>query len=211
MDGDGAAPRPVSKASSKRPGFLSRLLYRLLTRFHRWAESGWGGFAVGRWGILQGSVMPGPTDVVLVPLGIADPGRVFRLALWATAGATLGGLVAYGVGAFGGEHTVLPLLERFGVAHQTLARARVALEERGWLVVALSTISPLPSKVVCLAAGVFGVPVWQFLPALLVGRAARFLSIAALLRFAGPGVIDAVAHRAGVRPRTWETEPAAPQ
>ena len=35
------------------------------------ACSGWGGPAVGTWGLLQGSVMPGPTDMVLVPLGLA--------------------------------------------------------------------------------------------------------------------------------------------
>lgn len=163
---------------------------------------------MGGWGFLQGSVVPGPTDIVLVPLGISDPGRVFRLALWATAGATLGGLVAYSIGLFGGEQVALPLLERYGVAPAVLERARAAVEERGWMVVALSTISPLSAKVVCLAAGAFGVPLWQFVPALLLGRAARFLSIGAVLRFAGPGVIDAVARRAGVRPRSWETAAA---
>jgi membrane protein YqaA with SNARE-associated domain len=198
-----AEPRPAApEAPGARPGVVSRAIYRLLARFHGWAESGWGGPAVGGWGFLQGSVMPGPTDTVLVPLGLSDPGRVFRLALWATLGATLGGLAAYGLGFSGGDRFALPLLERLGVSASVLARTESALAAHGWLVVALSTVSPLSSKAVCVAAGAFGVPLWQFLPALAMGRAARFFTIALVLRFAGPGLLDTIARRAGVRPLT---------
>lgn len=193
---------PAPAAATRRPGLVSRALYRVLARIHGWAESGWGGPAVGGWGFLQGSVVPGPTDTVLVPLGLSDPGRVFRFALWATLGATLGGLAAYGLGFSGGDRFALPLLERLGVSATMLARTESALATHGWLVVALSTVSPLSSKAVCVVAGAFGVPLWQFLPALAMGRAARFFTIALLLRFAGPGLLNAIARRAGVRPLT---------
>ena len=208
-----SSPPPSHSSSSAAPpterrgGFVARLLYRLLAMFHRWAESGWGGAAVGGWGFLQGSVMPGPTDMVLVPLGIADPGRVFRLALWATLGATLGGLLAYAIGVLAFDEVGRPLLQLLGVSERLLEASHARFDRQGWLLVLVSTISPLSSKVICLAAGAFGVPVWEFVPALLVGRLTRFGTIAVLVRFAGPKLLDTLSRRAGVRPSVTRVLP----
>ena len=69
---DPHAAAPTSEAGVRAPGGpISRLLYRMLAMFHRWAESGWGGAAVGSWGYLQASVMPGP----LSGIAIASPRR----------------------------------------------------------------------------------------------------------------------------------------
>jgi membrane protein YqaA with SNARE-associated domain len=58
-------------------------------------------------------------------------------------------------------------------------------DRHGWLLVFVSTISPLSTKLTCIAAGAFGLPVVTFFPALLVGRAIRFTALTILLRFAG--------------------------
>lgn len=201
------ANRTPSAAVGARPGggWLSRLIYRVLRLCHRWAESGWGGPAVGSWGFLQASLVPGPTDTLLVPLGLSDPGRVFRLAAWATLGATLGGVAAYLIGVHGFDALGRPMLEFMGVSERTLVASQDAFARRGWIFVLLSTVSPLSSKVVCLAAGAFGVPIWQFAPALLAGRMVRYFAIAAVLRYAGPRVLDAIAHRVGVPPVAHRT------
>ena len=196
---------PAGAPPRARGGWLSRFAYRMLRVFHRWAESGWGGPAVGGWGFLQSSFVPGPTDTLLVPLGLSDPGRVFRLAGWATLGTTLGGLVAYLVGVHGFDSLGRPLLEVMGVSERMLLASQDTFARRGWMFVLLSTVSPLSSKVVCLAAGAFGVPIWQFAPALLAGRMVRFFVIAAVLRFAGPRVLDAIARRVGVPPVVHRT------
>ena len=73
---------------------------RVLARLHLWAEAGWSGSAVGTWGLLQGSVVPGPSEGVLIPLGLADPRRALYLAIWAVAGASqsLGGVFFFAIG-----------------------------------------------------------------------------------------------------------------
>jgi membrane protein YqaA with SNARE-associated domain len=204
------AAAPAGAYPRRSGGWFSRLVYRLLRLFHRWAESGWGGPAVGGWGFLQASVVPGPTDTLLVPLGLSDPGRVFRLAAWATLGATLGGIAAYLVGVHGFDSLGRPLLELMGVSERMLLASQDTFARRGWMFVLLSTVSPLSSKVVCLAAGAFGVPLWQFAPALLAGRMLRFFVIAAVLRFAGPRVLDAIARRVGVPPVVHRTPAGVP-
>ena len=184
----------------QRGGPVSRLMYRVLARCHAWAESGWGGPAVGGWSLLQGSVMPGPSDAVLVPLGLSDPGRVFRLAAWASLGATMGGTVAWLIGHAGFDQIGAPMLQFMGLSPRLLARSRGAFVDHGWQLVLVSTISPLSTKAICVAAGAFGVPFWQFVPALAIGRAARFFGIALLMRLAGPRVLDWLARRVGVPP-----------
>lgn len=169
-------------------GFVARTLYSVLAMFYRWAESGWGGSAVAAWGLLQSSVVPGPTEAVLVPLGLADPRRVFRLAMFAIAGSVVGGVVAYTIGAGGAGNLAPRLLEFAGVAPASLDATRALFERHGWLLVLTSTVSPLSAKVVCLAAGAFGLPFWQFLPALLIGRTVRNLLVATVVRAAGPAL-----------------------
>ncbi len=200
--GDVTVPAVAGGDHEGSGGRLSRFVYRILARCHRWAESGWGGAAVAGWGLLQGSVVPGPSDAVLIPLGIADPGRVFRLAAWATLGATAGGLIAYTIGLTSFDQLGRPLLELMGVSPARLDASRAAFARHGWQLVLLSTISPLSTKAICLAAGAFGVPAWQFAPALLVGRGLRFLAVALVIRLAGPRLLNWLSRRVGRVPIT---------
>jgi membrane protein YqaA with SNARE-associated domain len=189
---DGGNVRTEARSSNG-----TRRLVRLLATFHRWAESGWAGSAVGSWAVLQGSVVPGPSDVLLLPLGMSDPRRVYYLAVWATLGATIGGLIAYAIGALAFEEVGRPLLGLIGITPRTLERSRRLFEERGWMIVALSAISPLSTKVVCLTAGSFGVPPLHFVAGLVAGRAARFLAVATLVRFAGEWLRERLERRLG--------------
>lgn len=175
------------------------LLLRLLDALRRWAESGWAGPAVGSWAFLQGSVVPGPSEALLVPMGLADPPRVLPLAAWATVGATVGGVAAYVLGATALDSVAVPLVRLFGMSAADLEARRALFEQRGWMVVLFSTLSPLPTKVVCLAAGAFGVPPFTFTLALGAGRAARFTAVALLIRFAGERWVQRLERRRAAR------------
>jgi membrane protein YqaA with SNARE-associated domain len=175
---------------------------RVLAVLHRWAESGWTGAAVGSWAVLQGSVVPGMSETLLIPLGLADPRRALYLAAWATAGSTVGGFVAYAIGAHAVAQGGAALLDWIGVGAQSLDSYRPMFERHGWKLVLLSTLSPVPTKLICIGAGTFGVPFWQFAVALFVGRGARFLAVGLLLRFAGERVAAWFARGASSEART---------
>lgn len=157
----------------------------MLAVLHRWAESGWAGPATGGWTFVQGAAMPGPADALLVPLGLADPRRVYRLALWALAGSTLGGIVAYAAGAYAFQEVVAPVLGFFGIDPRELAAFRTLFARHGWMLVVVSSVSPFPSKLVSVSAGAFGLPFPIFALALCAGRAVRFFTIAVLIHLAG--------------------------
>ena len=175
--GDRRAPRTGNR--------VRRFFLNLLDRLHEWAEAGWAPHATMAWGMMQGSIVPGPSDALIVPLGIADPRVVFRLAIFATAGATLGGIIAWLIGAHAFEELGRPILHLLGIGDAMIMRSEGLFDRRGWLIVLLATVTPIPSKLVCIAAGAFGVPFLPFVLALGFGRGARFAAIAIAVRFAG--------------------------
>src|SRR6476620_10096682 len=122
--------------------------------------------ATATWELLQSSVLPGPSSVVFAPLAVADPPRAPRLAVWAFAGAALGGCIAYLIGAHAFDALGRPMLSALGVGDARIAASEAAFARHGWLLVFLSTISPLSTKLTCIAAGAFGLPIAQFVPAL---------------------------------------------
>jgi len=87
------------------------------------------------------------------------------------------------------------VLSMIGVSHATLVRSEAMFDRHGWLLVFTATISPLSTKLVCIAAGGFGLPFTTFLPALVVGRALRFATLTVLLRFAGERLERRLARR----------------
>jgi membrane protein YqaA with SNARE-associated domain len=193
----GAPSPPRAPRGDRRHGAVRRALLALIARLHRWAESGHAGSAVCTWNALQGSVVPGPSEALLVPLGLADPPRAPRLAAWAALGAIAGGLAAYAIGLWAFDTVGQPLLELFGVGPRQFARLEGLFRARGAWLILLSTVSPLSTKLTCIGAGAFGMPFLPFLGALVVGRAARFAVVGWLVRVAGDRMLAALERRLG--------------
>ena len=172
-------------ATRKRGNRFAQAIRRVIATLHRWAESGWAGPAVASWNTLQGSIVPGPADALLVPLGLADPRRVWRLVSWAILGSVLGGIIAFGIGRFAFDEIGAPVFRLLGIGEEDMAVLDSRFQRYGWLFVIVSTLTPISTKVICIAAGAFGVPLPHFTLALIAGRGTRFLVIAAAIRFAG--------------------------
>jgi len=150
--------------------------------------------AVFLWNFGQGSVVPGPAELLLAPLAIADPPRAWRLAIAAMAGSILGGFVAFWIGAAAFASIGKPLLLLLGVSDATLARAIALLAQHGWLFILASTLTPLSTKAVAMGAGAAGMAFPLFAAALTAGRVLRF-SIDVLLLRASAGSLLRLRHR----------------
>jgi membrane protein YqaA with SNARE-associated domain len=182
-------PRPVERLSSG--------AVRALAFLHRLAEAGWATTAVGGWGFLQASVVPGPVDGVLIPLGLADPQRAWRFAASALLGAVLGSLVAYTIGAVAFETVGRAIIDWRGVSGPELEQFRSRFKEMGLWLVLLSTVTPLSAKLVALGAGAFGVPVLPFVATIALGRGVRYAVVAAVVRYFGDRVERYIERRYG--------------
>jgi membrane protein YqaA with SNARE-associated domain len=157
----------------------------LLARFHDWAETGWATSAIGVWAFLQASVVPGPVESFFVPLALADRKRVWRFALSAIIGSSLGALVSFGIGRFAFDSVGVPILGALGFGLDDVEQSRALFASHGWMLVVLSTVTPISLKLTSIAAGAFGVPFFHFALAVFAGRTVRFVATAAVILYAG--------------------------
>jgi membrane protein YqaA with SNARE-associated domain len=168
---------------------VRRWLIHVVAVLHRWAESGRVRSATATWGFAQSAIVPGPDWALLIPLGLADPKRVFLLALWTTIGSFFGALAAYSIGVFAFERVGIPLLSLVGIGTDSIQNAHEMFAEHALLVVLAGAMGLAPSKVISMTAGGFGVPLLPFAFVILVGRGARFFIVAAIIRFAGSRLV----------------------
>jgi len=131
----------------------------------------------------ESSFFPIPPDVLLAPMTLARPQRWWRLAALTTATSVLGGLLGYAIG-YAALEWITPLLHRldywrhFETAHRWF-------EDYGFWAIFAAGFTPIPYKVFTIAAGAAHMGLLPFLLGSLVGRGARYLLVAGLVRWGG--------------------------
>lgn len=131
---------------------------------------------------------PIPPDVMLAPMVLAERDRAWSLALLTTVASVVGGVIGYLVGWLGLE-LVYPLVERVG--YETYyQRAVEAFEQHGIWFVIVAGFTPIPFKIITIAAGALLMPLPGFVIGSLIGRGARFFLVAGLVWAGGEKMRD---------------------
>jgi len=134
--------------------------------------------------VIEASVFPIPPDILLLALALGRPELGLRLAAITTAGSLLGACIGYLIGMLLFVSVAQPLLELYGAMAQ-FEHVKELFSEYGLWVILVAGFSPIPFKVVTIAAGAFGLPFAGFAVAALISRGARFFMEGALLRWGG--------------------------
>jgi len=134
--------------------------------------------------VAESIFFPIPVDVMLAPMTLATPRRWWKLALLATLGSVLGGVVGFLLGQFALE-AVMPWIVRAGQA-QTFAAINAMFEKYGFWIVVVAGFTPVPYKVFTIASGAAGMALLPFVLGSIVGRAGRFFMVAGLVAWFGP-------------------------
>lgn len=134
----------------------------------------------------ESSFFPIPPDVMLAPMCLAKPKRAYWYAFICTVSSVLGALLGYSIGFFLFETIGIAILDFYGLADKFDVFAE-SFNEQGWLVVLLAGFTPLPFKVITIAAGSTAMPLYVLIFAAIIARSARFFLVAVLLaRFGAP-------------------------
>lgn len=178
---------------------VQRWLFHVVVVLRRWAESGRARSAAATWGFVQSSIIAGPPDALIIPLGLADPKQVFSFAFWTTVGSVFGALTAFFIGVFAFEKLGIPLFTLIGVGANTIQHARELFAEHSLLIVLVSSLGllPVPGNVISIISGGLGVPLLSFAPVFILGRSVRYAIVAVIIRFAGSRLVDWIERRAG--------------
>jgi len=133
---------------------------------------GYVGVAV--WVAIESVIIPIPSELVLPFAGFLigegtsiEPltGQPWNLALATiagTVGATIGALVAYAIGAWGGRPILMRWGRVLGISHDDLDRTDTFFARHGWKAAFLGRMVPVVRSLVSFAAGVARMPLGPF-------------------------------------------------
>lgn len=145
---------------------------------HRYARRYLAGLSVA-----EATVFPVPPDVMLAPMVLADRASAWRLAALTTAASVAGGVVGYFIGFLALE-AVFPWIERAGYQAAYEQAAGAFVRYGVWFVI-LAGFTPIPFKIITIAAGAMGMPMAGFVLGSLIGRGARFYLVSAIIYAGG--------------------------
>jgi len=129
---------------------------------------------------VESSVFPIPPDIIMIPLILAQPERWFRIALVCTLSSVAGGYLGYAIGYYLMDSVGLWILDLFHLA-QKFEDFKPLVDEYGAWVIIVKGATPIPYKLITIAAGAFKFDLTTFTFASIIARGMRFFLIGALL------------------------------
>jgi membrane protein YqaA with SNARE-associated domain len=133
---------------------------------------------------IESSFFPITPIVMLVPMALARPDRIWLIAGVCTAASVAGGVFGWWIGHVFYEEIGRPVLEFYGKAGM-VEEFSAWFNEVGAEAVIFAALTPFPYKVVTIAAGVTDLPVATLVWASVVGRGLQFFGVAVLLWLLG--------------------------
>jgi membrane protein YqaA with SNARE-associated domain len=153
-----------------------------------WAETPQSLAALFFIAVAESSVFPIPPDVLLIAIVAARPEWWIRAAALCTIGSVAGAALGYAIGYAFMATLGQPIVEFYGAQHHWDRVVALYTGEWGIWFLAAAAFTPIPYKVATIAAGATGMALLPFLLVSLVGRAARFVLVSAILRVFGAPV-----------------------
>jgi membrane protein YqaA with SNARE-associated domain len=136
----------------------------------------------------ESSFFPIPPDVMLAPMVLAKPNKAFVYAGICTLASVLGGLLGYAIGVFL-EPVGLFILKLFGHP-EGRAEFQHWFDQWGLGVILIKGLTPIPYKLVTISAGFARFDLFTFIWASVLTRGVRFFAVAAILKYAGPAMLQ---------------------
>jgi len=147
--------------------------------------------------VAEASVFPVPPDALLIPMALAQPRKAFWFAAICTAGSVLGGALGYAIGFFLLDKLAQPIIN-FYHYHAAFLAFQQKFTQYGVWVILIKGLTPIPYKILTIAAGAAAFSFPLFMGASVITRGGRFFLLAFLLRWFGPPVRLFIEKRLGL-------------
>lgn len=170
------------------------MLKRLYARVMALAASPNAGWWLALIAFAEASFFPIPPDVMLIPMALARPRSAWRLAAICTAASVAGGALGYLIGYAVFDQIARPILNVYGYG-AAYAAFQAKFQAYGLWIILVKGLTPIPYKIVTIAAGAARFDFGLFMLASLLTRGTRFFLVATLLHFFGDAVRDFIERR----------------
>jgi len=158
-------------------------MHELMERLFELTQTPWGVWGMVLHAFLESFIMPIPHDVFLATMSLSQPKYSFLFALLSTTASTLGNMVGYAIGKYGGK----PVIEKM-IRKELLAGAKQLIDKYDGWATFVACFTPFPDKVFSLCAGFFTIAFLKFAMIVFIARGCRFFFISGLLFFYGEAV-----------------------
>lgn len=132
----------------------------------------------------ESSFFPLPPDPIFIAMILACRERAFYLATLCMLSSVVGGWLGYAIGYGLYEAVGRVILDSYGLS-DSFQKLQEDFNHWGFWIVALKGLTPIPYKVVTIAAGVAKMDLWTFTSASFIARGFRFYLLAILLWYYG--------------------------
>lgn len=136
----------------------------------------------------ESSFFPIPPDPLFLAIVVNRPKKAWRIAFICTLTSVIGGYLGYYIGYALYESVGVWIVSSFGM-EQGFAKIQSDFAKWGFWIVALKGLTPIPYKIVTIAAGVGKLDLVTFFFASMLARGFRFYSMAVVLWYF-PGTKD---------------------
>jgi membrane protein YqaA with SNARE-associated domain len=170
---------------------MMRRLYDWMMRMAASRRAPW---ALALVSFIESSFFPIPPDVMLIPMILSRREQAWWYASIATVASVVGGLLGYAIGYYFYDTVGLPILKFYGREH-ALDSFIAFVHTYGVPAVIIKGMTPIPFKVVTIAAGVAKMDLLAFIGASIIARAMRFYLVAGLLYFFGEPIREFIERR----------------
>lgn len=134
---------------------------------------------------LESAFLPIPVDPFALPVMLSNRRRLWQAALVASLASVAGGCVGYVIGATFIETFGAWIIGSYGL-EEPFETFKTNLNDRGFWMIAIAAISPIPYKLGAIAAGAVHYSFPMFLLISIVCRTFRFFAIASAVYLLGP-------------------------
>jgi membrane protein YqaA with SNARE-associated domain len=132
----------------------------------------------------EASFFPIPTDIMLIPMVMADRQRAWALAAWCTLWSVLGGAAGYAIGAFLFDSLGQLLIRIYHLGDDLTQFQQWYATYGAWVIIGKG-FSPLPYKLVTIASGFAHYSFATFMLLSVITRGGRYFLVAGLLYWKG--------------------------
>ena len=172
-------------ASSSSSSLYDRVLEAIpfLSRLQDWVIALGQRKSAVRWllglSFLESIIFPIPIDPLLAGIVMARPRAYMRLAVMTGVASTLGGIAGWGIGVWLGEAV---MASGWIGSEGAYIEVKEHFARHGWVLVLIGAFTPIPYKVMVVSAGFLGIGFIPLVGASLIGRTARFVLVAGIVR-----------------------------
>jgi membrane protein YqaA with SNARE-associated domain len=174
----------------KKPGIIRRT-YDLMMRNATGPRAWW---TLGGLTFAEASVFPIPTDIMLIPMALADRKRAWLLGAWCTVCSVLGGALGYAIGAFLFDSLGSWLVALYQMGDDLVQFQQWYKDYGAWIII-LKGFTPIPYKLVTIASGFAHYNFWTFMLLSAITRGGRFMLLAGLIYWKGEVARDFIEKR----------------